>query len=397
MKKFISIDNISLKDTTIIANLTVDNHSEELETTVNEACLPYLCIDRIDAYIMGFMHFALKNGYDFKSSLPITESLYYNLNYHYIDALLDGNPHLHRVQIEAPIIPDIKESEKKGKLVATGISCGVDSLYTIATHTNRRGFTPSNQCDSFVIDTLCFFNAGAAMKSADELDNYLSKGRLDLAKSFACEYNYRFLHVQSNIHLLIHKYSPNGYSHVENHTFTALFCILHLQYGISKYYYSSGYSLTNFSINNLNNKEFDPAHYDLFTLTAASINLMQLYSTGSTTSRLNKIKLLNSFPPAYKYLNVCVNAIKNDNICFKCERTLLEIDAVGDIDNFTPVFDVDYYKQNKYKYMTALYKKAKLKKEHFYLEVYPYFKNNITLGIKLKCFLSILKNRLSRK
>lgn len=398
MEKVINISSISLKDTTITAYLTIGNHPEELVTTVNYACLPYLCIDRIDAYVMGLMHFALKNGYDFTSTLSISESLYYNLNYHYIDALLDGNPHLHRVKIKAPIIPDMKESDKKGKLVATGISCGVDSLYTIATHTKKGvngGSFASNPCDSFVVDTLCFFNVGAAMKSADELDNYLSKGRLRLAEAFAHEYNYRFLHVQSNIHFLINKYNPNGYSHVENHTFTGIFCILHLQYGISKYYYSSGYSITDFSINNKNNEEMDAAHYDLFTLTMASINRMRFYSTGSTINRLNKIRLLNSFPPAYKYLNVCVNDVKNDNTCFKCERTLLEIDAVGDINNFTQVFDVEYYKKNKDKYMMALYKKAILKKDHYYLEVYPYFKDEITLGIKLRSVLSIVKNRLS--
>lgn len=397
MEKFITINDISVQDKTVTANLTIDGHQEKLTTTVNEACLPYLCTDRIDAYVMGLMHFALKNGYDFKSTLPITESLYYNLNYHYIDALLEGNPHLHRVKIDAPLIVDIKESEKKGQLVATGISCGVDSLYTIASHAKGDKFTPPNPCKSFIINTLCFFNVGAAMKSADEIDNYLSKGRFELAKSFAQEYKYRFLHIQSNIHFLIHKYSPNGYSHIENHTFMALFCILHLQYGISKYYYSSGHSIAEFNINNKNNKEFDSAHYDLFTLTIASINSMKLYSTGSTASRLDKVKLLNSYPPAYKYLNVCVNEVKNDNTCFKCERTLLEIAAVGNIKNFASVFDIQYYKANIKKYMANLYKNAILKKDHFYLEIYPYFKDQITLAIKIKCFLSILKHKIIRR
>lgn len=393
----ITIDSISIQDKTITANLTIDGNKEKLITTVNEACLPYLCIDRIDAYVMGFMHFALKNGYDFESSLPITESLYYNLNYNYIDALLNSNPHLHRIIINAPIITDIKETEKKGNLVATGISCGVDSLYTIASHAKGENSISSSNCNSFIINSLCFFNVGAAMKSADEIDNYLSKGRFLLAESFAQEYNYKFLHVQSNIHFLIHQYSSNGYSHVENHTFMALFCILHLQYGMSKYYYSSGLSISEFSINNKNNEEFDSAHYDLFTLTMASVNNMKLYSTGSATSRLNKIKLLNSYPPAYKYLNVCVNDVKNDNTCFKCERTLLEIDAVGNIDNFSSVFDTQYYKANIKRYMANLYKNAKIKKNHFYIEIYPYLKDKITFGIKIRCFLSILKHKIIRR
>ena len=391
-KKLIIIDGISVQGTTVSASLTIDGNKERLVTTMNESCLPYLSVDRIDAYVMGLMLFALKNGYDFKSELPITESLYYNLNFHYIDALLLGNSYLHRVTIDAPIIADIKDSDKRGAVVGTGISCGVDSLYTVATHSNGYGFI--HDCDSYRINALCFFNVGAAMKSADEIDTDLSRGRLKLAQSFAQKYGYLFLKMQSNIHILINKYDPNGYSHVENHTFVALFCIFHLQYGVLKYYYSSGVSIAEFNINNKNDEELDSAYYDLFTLTMSSVNGMKLYSTGSTVGRLDKVKFLNSYPPAYKYLNVCVNKVNNDNTCFKCERTLLEIDAVGDVERFSSVFDVKYYKANIEKYMFALFKKAVLKKDHFYLEIYPYFKSRITIGMKAKCILSIIKNRV---
>ena len=88
-KKLIIIDGISVQGTTVSASLTIDGNKERLVTTMNESCLPYLSVDRIDAYVMGLMLFALKNGYDFKSELPITESLYYNLNFYYIDALRD--------------------------------------------------------------------------------------------------------------------------------------------------------------------------------------------------------------------------------------------------------------------------------------------------------------------
>ena len=46
MEKFITINDISVQDKTVTANLTIDGHQEKLTTTVNEACLPYLCTDR---------------------------------------------------------------------------------------------------------------------------------------------------------------------------------------------------------------------------------------------------------------------------------------------------------------------------------------------------------------
>lgn len=390
MNKIICIKNISIDKNIVNANIEINKNIEVIKTEINETCVQYICIDRIDAYVIGLLYFALKNGYDFQSTIPISESLFYNLNYHYIDALVKGNPHLHRVIINAPTISEINELDKKGNLIATGISCGVDSLYTIAMHTQLT--VPYN----YRVNTLCFFNVGAAMKTADELDNYLSKGRYELAKSFAEEYNYKFIHIESNIHFIIHKYSPSGYSHVENHTFMALFCIYHIQYGIKKYYYSSGHSISEFSINNKNNKEFDSAFYDLFTLRVASINNMQIYSTGSNINRLEKVRVLNNYPPSYKYLNVCTNEVKNDGICFKCERTLLEIDAIGDIEKFKYVFDIDYYKENINKYLSALYRKAILKKDPFYMEIYPYLKDKISLHLKIKTIFSIIKNRLKR-
>ena len=74
---------------------------------------------------------------------------------------------------------------------------------------------------------------------------------------------------------------------------------------------------------------------------------------GAEKSRLEKMSALVNWEPAQKYLNVCVNSVKNDNKCFKCVRTMLEIDAVGDIDKFNRVFDVAFYRQNYKAYLLS--------------------------------------------
>lgn len=112
------------------------------------------------------------------------------------------------------------------------------------------------------------------MKSSKELRTELVKGRLDLAKSFATEYNYNFVFIESNIHLLIHKHG--GYSHIAYHTFMALFCIYLIQKAIHLYEYSSGYPAKDFSLMDIDVS----ARYDLFTLAQMSINGMHLYSGG---------------------------------------------------------------------------------------------------------------------
>lgn len=383
----IIIESISQQDNIVKASINIGGHNEIVTTLFNKNCIPYISIKNIDPYVIGFLYFAMNHGYDIESKIPISEELYYNLQFNFIDSLIQANPNFYRVQINAPLTHANVTSSKN--IVATGISCGVDSLYTIATH-GKQSTIPSN----YKLNTLCFFNVGAAMKGNYE-SSTLIEGRKKLAKTFAEEYGYMFLYVESNIHFIINKYA--SYSHVENHTYMALFCCLHLQNGIAKYYYSSGYAIKDFSIIKEKNKELDAAHYDLLTLSIASINGCKFYSIGSTTTRLNKVSYLCNYPPAYKYLNVCVNEVQNDNKCFKCIRTILEIDAVGDITKFNKVFNVYEYQSNFNWYLRRLYIDCKLKKDPFLQEVYPYFKSKISFMFKFKTILSIIINKLLKK
>ena len=115
-------------------------------------------------------------GYDIESKLPISEELYYNLHFHFIDSLIQANPNFHRVQINAPLTQANNISFNNKNIVATGISCGVDSLYTIATH-GKQSSIPSD----YKLNALCFFNVGAAMKVNYE-PSALIEGRKNLRK-----------------------------------------------------------------------------------------------------------------------------------------------------------------------------------------------------------------------
>lgn len=366
----------------ITCPLQIGNQDEELIINVNEFTLQYLTLDRIDAIVLGLLPFAMKNSCDFVSDNPISSELYYVLKFHYIPTICGIHSELHSVKILAPVIDRPDKVDGIPKMVATGISCGVDSLYTI--WNNAHADIPK----SMKFNTLCFFNVGAAMKSSKELRTELVKGRLDLAKSFATEYNYNFVFIESNIHLLIHKHG--GYSHIAYHTFMALFCIYLIQKAIHLYEYSSGYPAKDFSLMDINYS----ARYDLFTLAQMSINGMHLYSGGAEKSRLEKMSALVNWEPAQKYLNVCVNSVKNDNKCFKCVRTMLEIDAVGDIDKFNRVFDVAFYRQNYKAYLRRLFIDAVLKRDIYAKECYAILGKKISLLGKILILIDVIINKI---
>lgn len=387
MTKIIRINNIVHNNLSVVVNMNIDGNVEQLRINVNTNSLPFLTIDRVDFIVVGLLYFAMKNDYDIESKLPMTQDLWYNIVYHFIPQLALGNPHLHKTNIKCPFVGKIDPSTKMYN--ATGISCGVDSLYTVATNTSKE-IPVENR-----LNALCFFNVGAAMKGKEELRTPLVAGRLKIAENFANEYHFPFFFIESNIHILINKYS--NYSHIEMHTYMGMFCVLLIQKGIKQYHYSSGYTLLDFSITNKDNLIFDCAYYEFLIFSTLSAIGISAFSEGADVDRKNKIAKLVKWSPSYNYLNVCVDKVDNCGLCFKCIRTLLEIDALGDIDNYRKVFDIDFYKIHRKKYLRRLYLDSLKSNDIFLKELIPYFKDELTIIFKLKCLVSVIINRILRK
>ena len=128
----IYINSIQFSGRRVTSLINIGGYNETIETTINCSFGVDVVADRIDAFVCGLLYFAMKGGYDIVSELPISDQLYYNLEYHFIDAIVSANNFLHRIRIKAPLVEVI---QNRGNRIATGISCGVDSLYTVATHT----------------------------------------------------------------------------------------------------------------------------------------------------------------------------------------------------------------------------------------------------------------------
>ena len=69
---------------------------------------------------------------------------------------------------------------------------------------------------------------------------------------------------------------------------------------------------------------------------------------------------------AQKHLNVCIvpeNGAHNCSCCSKCMRTLMPLEAMGKLDEFSEVFDLDVYRKNSHKNKVMIM--ASYKKEGF--------------------------------
>ena len=148
-----------------------------------------------------------------------------------------------------------------------------------------------------------------------------------------------------------------------------------LQKLFSCYYLSSGYSILEFNLK----EEFtngESAAYELILCPFYSIRGMQLVSSGSSRTRIQKVRDICDWTPAFKHLSVCMRNLSGGHLnctslCTKCPRTILEIMAVGDLEKFGEVFDVPYIMSHKSEYVAELIR-TMLHRDHYAFEIWPY-------------------------
>lgn len=120
------------------------------------------------------------------------------------------------------------------------------------------------------------------------------------------------------------------------------------------YYHSSAYSYDELNLKNLQNYggTLDGSFFDIYTLPSISTENITFYSCGTEAERVEKEAAISDFGPAQKYLSVCSTEYDggdnkgayNCSHCKKCLRTMSGLYALGKLDNFRAVFDVDGFK-----------------------------------------------------
>ena len=72
-------------------------------------------------------------------------------------------------------------------------------------------------------------------------------------------------------------------------------------------------------------------------------------------TRLQKLQALSNFPLAHRYLHPCIYIRRqNCGSCGKCVRTLGALYAMGTLDRFGDVFDVERFHREKDEYIANI-------------------------------------------
>jgi hypothetical protein len=307
-----------------------------------------LVVDRVDGFVVGLLGYALKYGHDIRCEAPITNVLKDSIAHDFIDVVCQHQPEIYHVRLIAPTITPI---HKSNVVRATGLSCGVDCMYTVHNRMLDDG-----------LGSRYFYMVDAHMQSrnqseADKRKRF--KPLLNNAEAFAAKLGIPLVVASTNWGpLLLDKLTIEN-----NTTYCNCFAALCMQNLFNIYYLASGGPIRDFAVKYLKNGLFktDCSNYDLLSLSAFSTPALKFIVDG-LEKRVDKIKTILSWSDCWDYLDVC--EMHHDGLmgngtfdCHKCMHTVNEIMAVGGIDGlhkFKKVFDVDYVISHRAEYLAYL-------------------------------------------
>ena len=339
----------------------------------------YLVTERIDSFYIALLPYAMEHNLDVVCEEVLSEKLYYNTVVYYIPGLSERLKYFYNINVTAKTTQEAVKSEKKA---GTGISNGVDSLYSILRHMNTG-------LETYDISYTVLMNTGGCDPEGGEKSQKWFKGKIEEIKPVMKELNKKLLCIDTN---LMEFY---GEDHTHSGTFRMCGCILALQKLFSTYYIGAGYAMDEVQVS------VDNAAYDFLNVQCASSEGLTFYSSGLEVSRLDKVKYISDFPVTYNSISVCLDGFKNCSHCEKCLRTMGELYAINKLDLYRPSFDVDdFYKKKKLriaeiiarKSIPTKYSKFNKKKypdivQSYYKEILAEMKKN---GIKVPFISRIL-------
>lgn len=249
-----------------------------------------------------------------------------------------------------------EESGSKNVLIGTGISCGVDSLSTIYDRYVKE------QDPEYKVNSLFIFNCGTHGDYENEETQQRFIARYEMNKNAADDMNLPIYQVNSNLHAFTHRISEQKMGY-----FAIYSCILSMGSSIKRYYLASSYSYDELLMFHCQSHDFDMAEYtESYFVPLIQTENVELVLEGAQYKRSEKTANIADWSIAKKHLNVCIapqNGVHNCSCCSKCMRTLMPLEALGKLNDFSEVFDIETYKRNSHKNKVMIM--ASYKKEGF--------------------------------
>lgn len=293
-----------------------------------------------DPFILVPLMLGMFYGQDLEIEGNISPRLYHNIK-HYLISIFDNfSVHTKKINFTVKGFDIVEDSDIK--LIGTGISCGVDSFTTIYDN-----YIKENNPD-YKINSL-FFNNSGTHGAYSETSRRLWLDRAKMNQQAAEELGLPLYLIDSNFHAFTRKFGQQKIGYLAIYS-----CALAVQKYVHRYLTASNFSYDEVAEFTIKSKDFDIAEYsETYMAHLISTEKFELVIDGCQYSRGEKVERIADWSIAKKYLNVCRSPIdhgKNCSDCYKCMWTLIPLEAIGKLDNFEKVFDLNKYRKKARKW-----------------------------------------------
>lgn len=150
--------------------------------------------------------------------------------------------------------------------------------------------------------------------------------------------------MNGNLHAFTNKISASKAGYLAGYS-----CVFSLQNAIFRCYTSVALTYEELKIFDHHYRNKDMAGFsESYIVPLIQTNNLELIIDGCQYWRVDKIKNIADWDIAQKYLNVCLERTadaSNCGVCSKCLRTLLPLEILGKLDNYSAIFDIPKYRE----------------------------------------------------
>jgi len=291
--------------------------------------------DRSDAALAALLIPAMMTGEDIRIEGTVSERLFFNLSGPVQKVLRLILPLLRPVTI---IPADVRPAEQSGEGVAAGFSGGIDSFCLLADHYF------ANVPAGFKVTHLLFNNVGSHGFDHDESTRHLFHKRYNRLKPVAERLGLPFVAIDSNVDSFYQR-TP----FVESPTIRNASVALLLQTGFRRFLLASCVHYPDVHVR----PGVYMAETDTILLPLLSTETLDMVSTGSQYTRVEKTLKVAGIEESYRFLDVCTEDSRTTNCssCYKCKRTMLALEIAGQLERYSGVFDLDTYREVRDRYI----------------------------------------------
>lgn len=295
----------------------------------------YLCDSRSNAFVIAMLWYAMITGSDIRFEAPLSRKLADGLTQRLVPALVPADGR--QMRLDGPVT-DVPVACAGG--VLTGMSCGVDSLYTL--HCYDRPDAPNGLRLTHLAYYDCNYLLPRLQPPYDIHAIYREKERvfshiIDHAGIIAAHHDLPLIVMRSN---LDEDFYRGGRIYGSMYRFLA--CTLALEHLYGTYISSSsGHNSDMVEVS----LTVPTQHYEGLITDCCQTETLH-YVPSDDASRPEKLQALADDEDAQKYVAVCYDTGKkgeNCGRCYACMKTMIPLDIMGRLDRFEASFDLGQY------------------------------------------------------